>query len=482
MKKYDVFELQFQGKANNNPFVDYDITGEFISTDEHKTVSGFYDGNGVYRIRFMPSFEGEYKYRIYGSFCDNVHTGNFNVCGTDSHGMVHTKGMHFRYSDGIPYYSIGTTCYGWSNQTLELQSKTLETLKNSAFNKIRFCIFPKHYDYNYRDPIAFPYDGTPVDNSHINKYNFNEYKPDNTENHWDFSRFNTDYFRMLDKNIEELMSMGIEADIILFHPYDRWGFSKMPSWADDLYLKYVTARYSAYRNIWWSLANEYDLFQYKTIENWEHYASVVTNNDPYNHLISIHNCTRLYDFSRQWITHCSVQRQVKDYELDFITEWIEKYKKPVVIDEMCYEGNIEQCWGNISGEEMLRRMWKVFVLGGYPGHSECYFADNIWWSHGGKLVGESHKRFRFLHEIMNKCGAVHSVGYLIAENADASVRIQYFGEHRPSFQTLKLGDTHCRLKIIDTWDMTIEDKGIISGTVKIDLPQKQYMAILLTKI
>lgn len=148
---------------------------------------------------------------------------------------------------------------------------------------------------------------------------------------------------------------------------------------------------------------------------------------------------------------------------------------------MCYEGNIEQDWGNISAEEMLRRMWKTYILGGYGGHSECYFGENIWWSHGGKLYGESHKRFGFLHKIMNECGNLHAIGYLTSENEDKSVCLQYFGEHRPSFITLKLGDTSYKIEVIDTWNMTVEDKGIFCGNVRIDLPQREYMALKMTK-
>ena len=481
IKTWDTAEFEFQGYDDGNPFTDYDIYGEFSSENEKKTVSGFYDGEGIYRVRFMPSFEGKYRYKIYGSFSDRTYSGDLDVCGADSHGMVKADGICLTYSDGTPYYSIGTTCYAWACQEEKLRNQTIETLKNSAFNKIRFCIFPKHYDYNYRNPALFPYKGTPVDNSNINKYNFEEYTADNAENKWDFSRFNLAYFRILDKSIKALSELNIEADIILFHPYDRWGFSKMSREANDLYLKYVTARYSAYRNVWWSLANEYDLCKYKTIDDWEHYAKVVTANDPYGHLISIHNCVKMYDFSRPWITHCSIQRQAGDKELDFIPSWIEKYKKPVLLDEMCYEGNIEQNWGNISDKEMLRRMWKVYILGGYGGHSECYFNENIWWSHGGKLYGESYKRFGFLHNIMRECGAMHSVGYTAAENDSKSIKLYYFGEHRPSFITLKLGPQKYRAEVIDTWNMRIEDKGTVTGNVKIELPQKEYMAVRLTK-
>ena len=53
--------------------------------------------------------------------------------------------------------------------------------------------------------------------------------------------------------------MGIQADVILFHPYDRWGYSKMGKEMNERYVRYMIARISAYRNVWWSLANEWDV-------------------------------------------------------------------------------------------------------------------------------------------------------------------------------------------------------------------------------
>lgn len=474
---WDMIELEFQGHCDKNPFVDYEIYGKFCSDNETKIVDGFYDGNGIYRVRFMPSSKGEYQYKIWGSFSDKEYAGSFMVEETQNYGMVRTDGEHFIYSDGSPYYPIGTTCYAWTNQTDKLQELTIETLRNSAFNKIRFCILPKHYDYNYRNPENFPYKGIPVDNSNINKYTFSQYDEKSYGNKWDFTEFNVDYFRIIEKDIVKLMGLGIEADIILFHPYDRWGFSNMPSDSNDLYIKYVVARFSAYRNVWWSLANEYDLCKHKTISDWEHYADLITSKDPYSHLISIHNCVKQYDFSKPWVTHCSIQRQVGKNELDNIPNWKKLYKKPIVIDEMCYEGNIEQYWGNISGQEMLRRMWKTLVLGGYPGHSECYFGENIWWSHGGTLKGESHKRISFLLKVLDECGRLHPIDYTVAENEDGTIKLQYFGEHRPCCKVFNFDENEYKVEIIDTWNMTLEEKGTFKGTVTIDLPQREYMAV-----
>ena len=56
------------------------------------------------------------------------------------------------------------------------------------------------------------------------------------------------------------------------------------------------------------MANEYDLTT-KTVDEWEELAQTVKAADPYGHLISIHNCMGFYDYHKDWITHCSMQRQ-----------------------------------------------------------------------------------------------------------------------------------------------------------------------------
>lgn len=239
-----------------------------------------------------------------GSFLKEECEGGFTVTAPSkgNHGPVRVANTyHFAYEDGTPYYSIGTTCYVWNLQSDELIEQTFETLKNSAFNKIRFCVFPKHYDYNLGEPRSYPYEGTPMDSSVLTKENFLEYTGKTEGNHWDFTRFNPKHFQHIEKCILRLRDMGIEADLIVMHPYDRWGFAQMTKEQDALYWKYVLARFSAYRNMWWSLANEYDLFDHKAVEDWEGYAKIICGKDPYHHLRSIHNCHAFYDYNRPWL-------------------------------------------------------------------------------------------------------------------------------------------------------------------------------------
>lgn len=499
VKKWGVLELAFEGRTEGNPFTDYTIQGVFTGAQEQVRVTGFYDGDGIYRIRFMPSFEGEYSYEISGSFSAESVRGSFLVTEPEegNHGPVRVANTyHFAYEDGTPYYSIGTTCYVWDLQSDERIQETLESLREARFNKIRFCIFPKHYDYNLGEPRSYPYVGTPMDSSVLTSENFSEYTDKTEGNSWDFTRFNPEHFRQVEACVEAVGKLGIEADLIVMHPYDRWGFSQMTKEEDALYWKYVLARFSAYHNIWWSLANEYDLFPHKTEKDWESYADLICRYDPYRHLRSIHNCHAFYDHSRPWITHCSIQRQDLIKTSEFANEWRIRYQKPIVLDEIAYEGNIQHGWGNISGEEMLRRFWEAVTRGAYPGHGETYMNQDqvLWWSHGGRLRGESWKRFDFLHQIMCETPGIGLAPAqrqwddicavpedpVLAEKT--GYQLYYYSFMRPSFREFYFDeDTEYRVEVIDTWNMTIEDRGVYKGKFRVELPGKQYMAVRIKK-
>jgi Protein of unknown function (DUF4038) len=104
---------------------------------------------------------------------------------------------------------------------------------------------------------------------------------------FDFERFDPTFFGHLEDRIRQLGEQEVEADLILFHPYDRWGFATMSAEEDERYLRYVVARLAAYRNIWWSMANEYDLVFGKSIDRWDQLLAVLQECDVYAHLRSI---------------------------------------------------------------------------------------------------------------------------------------------------------------------------------------------------
>lgn len=466
VEKWGIFELGLNGPSEGNPYQEVHLKARFQYKNRIVEQEGFYDGNGVFRIRFMPDEIGVWRYMTLSSSpeLDGCH-GEF-ICTQPSlgnHGPVRVKdGYHFTYEDGTAYMPFGTTCYHWTHHGDERNEElTLQTLGSSPFNKVRMCLLPT------RDmrPPQLVFAGT---------------SPEDT----DRTRFNPAFFAHLEKRIADLLRLGIEADLILFHPYDKgeWGFDSMDRESDNYYLRYVIARLASFRNVWWSLSNEYDFNKFKTVEDWDRLIQFVQRRDPYQRLRSIHNGTKmyesspLYDFSKPWITHQSIQH----WDPEMTTEWRMANRKPIVIDEISYEGNSSRRWGNISGEEMTHRFWETMARGGYVTHGEAYtYQDKrAWISSGGTLQGESAERIAFLRRIMEEGPA----DWLQAAQ-DGDYYLNYLGRHQHTYYELALPmGTVYSVEIIDAWNMTVTPlDGTFSGPSRIELSGKPYTALRIRK-
>lgn len=463
---WDIFEFSASGPSGGNPFVDVTFGAEFRLGERRVSVPGFYDGEGTYRVRFCPDTAGEWRF-LTASSSDALNGIEGTVAvtaprpGVNGPVRVHNR-HHFAYADGTPYLPFGTTCYAWTHQPEALQDQTLASLAKSGFNKIRMGVFPKHYPYNTNPALHNVFE-----------------KTGDGEAEMDFDRPNPAAFRHLETQIGKLAEMGIEADIILFHPYDRWGYAEMTPEQDCRYLAYLAARISAYRNVWWSLANEYDfLLNTKPMELWHRFCHVLEENDQLHHLMSIHNGdpAKNYNHRLPWITHVCIQHwDVKQTPL-----WLEAYDKPIVNDEPEYEGNLYQSWGNITAEELTHRFWTTVMRGGYAGHGETYNHpdDLIWWAKGGELYGEAWKRIKWMRALLEEdvrhglvmMGAYHTFPFgrisACQDGADGT-RFIYFGEHQPARWTTGLpndgGDYD--VDLIDTWNMTVEPAKIVEAHV-----------------
>ena len=60
------------------------------------------------------------------------------------HGMVKAVGTHFEYEDGTVFYPFGTTIYALTHQEESIIEETLNTLRNSPFNKAPIVLMVKH--------------------------------------------------------------------------------------------------------------------------------------------------------------------------------------------------------------------------------------------------------------------------------------------------------------------------------------------------
>ena len=495
VERWGLYEIVLDGPKTGNPFVDVTLAAEFRNGTQTVTVPGFYDGDGVYKIRFSPEVEGAWQWRtISNAKALAVRTGTFTARPAigGNHGPVRVTldGYHFAYADGTPFRQIGTTAYAWAQQSDAQCALTLQTLKTAPFNKIRMCV----YANVKAEPIEpFVYTGTgPKD--------------------WDATRLNPAFFRRFEDRVAKLQALGIEADIILYHPYDKvHGYAEMARADDERYLRYVIARLGAYRNVRWSMANEFDLVKAKTPADWDHIGQFVADSDPHQRLRSIHNCKAFFDNRKPWVTHSSIQNgmSVKDDTRAEIYRSV--WEKPVVFDEICYEGRSDLRWGNLTGEEMVSRFWHGLIAGTYVGHGEVLTDKNLspdggWSGIGGRLLGTSISRLAFLKTVM-EAGPKPGVDPVdkwwdrhIGGQA-GHYYLRYFGNESLTEWPLDLpkqelaGGEQFRVDLIDTWNMTVAPvDGIFTVQKKdgysfndptrpvITLPGKPWMAVRAVRV
>ncbi len=510
VEQWSRFEISLKTSKTTDP-AKVTLTATFISGNSTSTVDGFFDGYNTFKVRFMPQQTGKWNYITKSNIPELNNKKGYFECvkaSPENHGMVQVSNTYnFKYADGKQFFPFGTTAYAWTHMPNDVQEMTLQTLKKSGFNKIRMCVFPKDYNLVKEEPEIYPFE-------------IKEIKKDEKGNEvkiWNFDKFNTAFFQHLENRIDDLNKLGIEADLILFHPYDkgRWGFDDMPMEVNLKYIEYITARLASFRNVWWSMANEWDLVKTKTHSEWETLTSAVVKNDPYRHLCSIHGATATYfEYWKPEFTHVSIQDETPVQRPSVTAILRNIYQKPVICDEVGYEGNLKSRWGRYSPEEMTMLVWNGILGGGYVTHGESYMFkdanDTIFWAKGGKFKGSSWKRIAFLRQIMEDCPASLSMADISRDNYTASAGqgyyLIYFGNEmhdswlfnlpakNREFSKLKAG-TKFKVEIIDTWEMTIttvpetfetgeenDYRLYDKNQKKVRLPYKPFIALRIIEI
>ncbi|HUO08516.1 MAG TPA: DUF5605 domain-containing protein [Phycisphaerae bacterium] len=498
VEQWGMFEKSFAGPREGNPFVDVELSASFERVDgsgKKVIVRGFYDGDGTYRIRFMPEEQGTWRYETTSNRPELNGKGGELSCGAPgagNHGPVRVANVHhFAYADGTPFVAIGTTCYAWANQPENVEEMTLATLRQSPFNKVRMNVLEGN-----SNPLTYPYD-------------------QDANGRFDEMRFNPAFFQHFEKRVQDLQAIGIEAEPILFNPYKKgamaW-FDSLDNAGDDRYLRYVVRRLAAYHNVWWSLANEYGQVKGKTEADWDHFFQLVQAEDPYGHQRSIHNAAKFYDSNKPWVTHASIQNGSAVADFGRAVLYRELWPKPVMYDEICYEGNIDARWGQLTGEEMVKRFWLGTIAGTYVGHGETYSNPEkiSWTSEGGILRGTSPARLAFLKKILESGPAdgIEPIDEYYETHMGGKAGeyyLVYFGEERPTEWQFRLPRNppakkaltegmRFHVDVLDTWNMTITPverefvtakiagSGFpVEGDGKITLPGRPYMALRIVR-
>jgi hypothetical protein len=188
------------------------------------------------------------------------------------------------------------------------------------------------------------------------------------------------------------------------------------------------------------------------------------------------------------------------------------YRKPIICDEVGYEGNLPYRWGRLSPQQMIYLILNGVMGGGYVTHGECYKEENdpIFWAQGGSLKGESWKRIKFLKSILDAAPNPLQMADIsrdfITSTAGNGYYFVSFGKEIKESWLFNLPSKNAdyakpgkgkrfKIEIIDLWNMTItEYPWIFETTEEIDyriydkdnknvrLPDTPYIVLRITEI
>ena len=378
---YSVLEIGFVGPTlgpKDAPARDIELSVRFRheSGEPSITVHGFWDGDGkggaagdAFKVRFCPTKPGKWRLA-------EVRSGDPKLKGQHQGDWVtavaskrpgfwmpdpETPGSRwYRRSDGSHPYIFGNTHYTFLSGRTDRgpNGSTIEAdVRANAryFKKLRFSLFGDRYVHPTEKPFRDDA-GRPTDDG-------------------DFShRPNPAWFHQrADVAVRAAFETDLIADLILNGPDTRDSRSVLEAAKNKgdntPFLRYVAARYGSYPNVWFCLANEWDIKDPKyTPEQIAAAGTALRKLLPYPTPISVHgrpaDWTRSLNTQPPWHDHVILQGKIRtlDPSADFIARNVARGGNcPVVNDELGYEGRGDR----FSRDDVIEGHLGAFLGGGY---------------------------------------------------------------------------------------------------------------------
>jgi hypothetical protein len=365
-----------------SPF-EVDFYAEIIGPENIKmTLPGFYDGNDTWKIRFAPTKTGKWTITTHSDVLelDNKQIEIECIPNTKSnmHGALIVDPIHpfhFIYEDGTKYFPVGYEA-NWlfaidmnaAGQNLPTLNPFLDKLSGSGFNWLNINIWAydttwclgKTEEADLGPPTLFPWEGT------------NE-KPD-------FKKYNLKYWQHFDKVINALFQRGITTCMYLKVYNKLANLTPNNSLEDDLYFRWVIARYAAYSNVVWSLAKE---AQYEKSTRYKvNRLKFIRATDSYKRLLTVHDDKLTYDlgYYNNLVDFRSSQEH-KDVQATILNQ-MALNKWPFFMAESGYEhgpkGLKDKTFGNSNTpEEAIKNIWNIQMMGVYNAYYYTYTAWDV---------------------------------------------------------------------------------------------------------
>jgi len=375
VQKWNLFETSYTtSKTYSNAFMDVEVNVVFSRDGRQWVVPAFWAGGKKWTVRFAPPAEGEYRYRV--ECTDKSNTGlngkekTLKVTAYNGknpllkHGFLRISEdkRHFAHADGTPFFWLGDTWWKClcKRMTWDGFRELTADRKAKGFTVIQIVCGP-YPDEGFLDDRIENEGGKP----YLTK---------------DFKVVNPKYFDYADRRIQYLTDEGFTPAIV-----GAWGRSDCNSMqaigVESLkrHWRYLVARYGAYP-VFWILAGEIPDETKWGQGQWAEVAKYLRSIDPYQHPLTCHTGNgrrgadgdvNVIDFDMVGGSH-DQEAAIKAETVALVTTACSKNPPmPVLVGETCYEGHMQQGFGDIQ-----RRIFWQSILSGADGHT--YGAAGVW--------------------------------------------------------------------------------------------------------
>jgi len=374
---YDFVEVSLRATApvGGNPFLDAAVNGWFgpAGASEQVKVDGFCDSSDgtLYRIRFMPSKPGDYTYsvRYAAKGFEKSYAGTFRATAGGRRGPIRVDPdhqWHFLWEGTREhYYFNGTTAFwlmGWRDE--RVIDNSLQRLRRLKINRVRVLLSGRA-NTMYGEPamntaewtmFLSPWPAVKADDF---------YHPE-----FDYTRFRVEHWQ----RFERMLGYARERDIVVSVILDiADGKIHLTAGSEDerRYIRYATARLSAFSNITWDLGDDLDSFR---DDQWAHETGALLESwDPYRHLATTHPVHREHqDRGSDWFGFTSIQDWSRNQHALMLEERQLQIKTGRIIPQANEEYGYEDhypLWAppppGDSAETLRRTAWDIAMAGAY---------------------------------------------------------------------------------------------------------------------
>lgn len=402
--RFNVHDFSFQGATNTpNPFaVTVTATFEHDSGAKIANVPCFYSGNTTWTARFSPGREGSWRGSTSSEndALDGINLGEITCTPQENQHVHGTLGVdpknprRFAWEDGTPCIALGFECdwlFSYHQRSPSDCCRHIDRIAEHGFNLIMTNVYahtgfstggssaspnehlvraePPPAEYVYGPPDIYVFGGA------------NE-APDHTV-------LNTGFFDDFDRMIHYLHGKGIIAHLMIQVQNKKVKWPKRLSPEDDIFWRYVVARYQAFGNVIWDISKEsvYLLRETGSHDYTINRVSFIKTHDAYHHLVTAHDT--------EWAL-CGANTKA-DLACDFVADQVHLgdprrlnmeairrlriLPRPYMNNEYGYEPGVDeyQTYYNprttAPWQEVLKWTWSLYTAGAYA----CYYYTNTSW-------------------------------------------------------------------------------------------------------